>query len=52
MNFGWITKFTIQSPTFVSVSTCRIEKTIVVKIINSKKIEIIILLFYSYFLLL
>jgi len=33
---GRITKFIIQSPTFVSVRTYRIEKY-VVKIINSKK---------------
>jgi len=44
-SFGLITKFTIQSPTFVSVSTYKIEKTIVVKMVDSKKIEMIIILF-------
>jgi hypothetical protein len=44
---GWITKFAIQSPTFVSSRTyIKIEKTIVVKIAD-KKMEIIIILFIS-----
>jgi len=45
MSFGSITKFIMQSPTFVPVRTYKIEKKIVVTIIDSKKIEIIIILF-------
>ena len=45
VSLGWITKFSIQSPTLVSVRTYKIEKTIVVKRADSKKIEIIAILF-------
>ena len=47
MSFGWITKFSIHSPARVSVRTYKTEKTIVVKIADSKKIEIIAILFIS-----
>jgi len=45
MSFGWITKFSIQTPTVVSVRTYKSDITIVVKIVDSKKIEIIAILF-------
>jgi hypothetical protein len=45
MSFGWITKFSIQSPTLVSVRTYKIDVKIVVKKADNKKIEIIAILF-------
>jgi len=45
VSFGWITKFSIQSPTLVSVRTYKIDIKIVVKRADSKKIELIAILF-------
>jgi hypothetical protein len=45
VSFAWITKFSSQSPALVSVRTYKIEKRIIVKKTDSKKIEIIPILF-------
>lgn len=45
VSFGWITKFSIQSPTLVSVRTYKIDIKIVVKRADNKKSEIIAILF-------
>jgi hypothetical protein len=45
VSFGWITKFSIQSPTLVSARTYKIDIKIVVKRADSNKIEIIAILF-------